>query len=65
MIDMNDKNSAHGHDTPRPRPRPGEASERARMARPSPFTNFTSGSPLVHPLSQLRFSLTFNAGLNP
>jgi hypothetical protein len=43
----------------------GEASERARVARPSPFTNFTSGPPLVHPLSRLRFSLTFNAGLNP
>jgi hypothetical protein len=56
MIDMNDKNSAS-----RPRPRPGTASE----ARPSPFTNFTSGPPLVHPLSRLRFSLTFNAGLNP
>jgi hypothetical protein len=23
----------------------------ARVARPSPFTNFTSGPPLVHPLS--------------
>jgi hypothetical protein len=29
----------------------GAASERARVARPSPFTNFTSGPPLVHPLS--------------
>jgi hypothetical protein len=46
--------------------RPGEASERARArGTPSPFTNFTSGPPLVHPLSWLRFSLTFNVGLNP
>jgi hypothetical protein len=40
------------------------ASERARVGHSSPFTNFTSGPPLVHPLSRLRFSLTFNAGLN-
>jgi hypothetical protein len=41
-----------GLDSPRhATPRPGEASERARVARPSPFTNFTSGPPLVHPLS--------------
>jgi hypothetical protein len=61
MIDMSDKNSAHGHSH-------GHGSARrasARVARPSPFTNFTSGPPLVHPLSWLRFSLTFNAGLNP
>jgi hypothetical protein len=51
----------HGHGPARR----GEASERARVARSSPFTNFTSGPPRVHPLSWLRFSLTFNAGLNP
>jgi hypothetical protein len=38
---------------------------RARVARPSPFTNFTSGPLLAHPLSWLRFSLTFKMILNP
>jgi hypothetical protein len=41
-----------GLDTPTARPGPARrASVRARVARPSPFTNFTSGPPLVHPLS--------------
>jgi hypothetical protein len=31
--------------------RRGTASARARVARPSPFTNFTNGPLLVHPLS--------------
>jgi hypothetical protein len=79
MIDMNDKNKqhhGHGHGLVSSRlvstrhasawPGPARrASARARVARPSSFTNFTSGPPLVHPLSWLRFSLTFNAGLNP
>jgi hypothetical protein len=44
---------------------PWQASARVRVAHPSFFTNFTSGPPLVHLLSRLRFSLTFNVGLNP
>jgi hypothetical protein len=53
------------HDSPRPRPWPGTARRASARGTPSPFTNFTSGPLLVHPLSWLRFSLTFNAGLNP
>jgi hypothetical protein len=68
MTDMNDKNSAYAsrsrsrsrtrHDTPRH----GEASERARVARPSPFTNFTSGPPLV-PFKLVKILIGFQCGI--
>jgi hypothetical protein len=41
------KRHGHGLDSAPAR----RASARVRVARPSLFTNFTSGTPLVHPLS--------------
>jgi hypothetical protein len=43
----NEPGRSHGH-----RHAPTTA-RGARVARPSPFTNFTSGPPSVHPLSWL------------
>jgi hypothetical protein len=33
------------------------------VARPSPFTNFTSGPPLVHPFKLVKILIGFQCGI--
>jgi hypothetical protein len=67
MADMNmtkTVHTPHGHglDTAR-RGAARQASARARVARPSPFTNFTSGPPLVHPFKLVKIFIGFQCGI--